>query len=171
MTACLPVSLALYTVELLAGRVAPVPFDGSAVVEGTVRPTTTSSPDAEVRGILAARLEKAKNSNQNQQIKDRSTRLKSTSYLPVASGLRRATMLTRHRPHTLRMPGLGIYTRSGATLPITPLPSRCLICTTKARHQYCLYEISYEHTKTWLIDRKVWKNKRANKCLAEEDYS
>jgi len=76
MTACLPVSLALYTVELLAGRVAPVPFDGSAVVEGTVRPTTTSSPDAEVRGILAARLEKAKNSNQNQLSKDRSTRLK-----------------------------------------------------------------------------------------------
>ena len=60
MTACLPVSLALYTVELLAGRVAPVPFDGSAVVEGTVRPTTVSSPDDEVHGILAAGLEKAK---------------------------------------------------------------------------------------------------------------
>ena len=65
MTAYLPVSLALSTVELLAGRVAPVPFDGSAVVEGTVRPTTTSSPDAEVRGILAVGLEKAKYSKQN----------------------------------------------------------------------------------------------------------
>ena len=65
MTAYLPVSLALSTVELLAGRVAPVPFDGSAVVEGTVRPTTTSSPDADVRGILATGLDKAKNSNQN----------------------------------------------------------------------------------------------------------
>jgi hypothetical protein len=60
MTACLPASPALSTLELLAGRVVPVPFDGSTVVEGTVRPTTTSSPDAEVRGILAAGLEKAK---------------------------------------------------------------------------------------------------------------
>ena len=60
MTACLPVSLALYTVELLAGRVVPVLFDGSAVVEGTVRPTTASSPDAEVRGILVAGLDKTK---------------------------------------------------------------------------------------------------------------
>jgi len=30
------------------------------VAEGTVRPTTASSPDAEVRGILAAGLEKEK---------------------------------------------------------------------------------------------------------------
>jgi hypothetical protein len=60
MTACLPISPALSILELLAGRVVPVPFDGSAVVEGTVRPTTTSSPDAEVRGILAAGLVKAK---------------------------------------------------------------------------------------------------------------
>ena len=50
--------------ELLAGRVVTVPFDGSAMVEGTVCPTTASSPDAEVRGILAAGLKK-KNSNQN----------------------------------------------------------------------------------------------------------
>ena len=70
MTAWLPASLASRTLELLAGRVAPVPFDGSAVVEGTVRPTTTSSPDAEVRGILAAGLEKSKISNQNQQLKN-----------------------------------------------------------------------------------------------------
>jgi hypothetical protein len=30
------------------------------VVEGTVRPTTASSPDAEVRGILSTGLVKAK---------------------------------------------------------------------------------------------------------------
>ena len=60
MTACLPVSPAISTLELLAGRAVPVPFDGSTVVEGTVRPTTASSPDAEVRGILGAGLEKAK---------------------------------------------------------------------------------------------------------------
>ena len=52
-----PASLAL---ELLAGRVVPVPFDDSTVVEGTVFPTTVSSPDDVVRGILAAGLEKAK---------------------------------------------------------------------------------------------------------------
>jgi len=44
--------------ELLAGRVVPVPFDGSAMVEETFCPTTASSPDAEVCGILAARLKK-----------------------------------------------------------------------------------------------------------------
>ena len=71
MTACLPVSPALSTWELIAGRVIPIPFDGSAVVEGMVRPTTASSPDAEVRGILAARLGESKNPNQNQQIKDK----------------------------------------------------------------------------------------------------
>ena len=60
MTACLPVSLALSSLELLASRVVPVPFDGSTVVEGTVRPTTASSPDAEVRGILVAGLDKTK---------------------------------------------------------------------------------------------------------------
>ena len=60
MTACLPVSPALSTLELLAGRVVPVPFDGSAVAEGTVCSTTASSLDAEGRGILAAGLEKAK---------------------------------------------------------------------------------------------------------------
>ena len=60
LTAFLPISPALSILELLAGRVVPIPFDGSAVVEGTVRPTTASSPDAEVRGILAAGLVKAK---------------------------------------------------------------------------------------------------------------
>ena len=60
MTAYLPASSTLSTLELLAGRVVPVTFDGSAVVEGTVRPTTASSPDAVVCGILSARLEEAK---------------------------------------------------------------------------------------------------------------
>jgi hypothetical protein len=60
MTACLPVSSALSTLELLAGRVVPVAFDGSTMVEGTVCPTTASSPDAKVRSTLAAGLEKAK---------------------------------------------------------------------------------------------------------------
>ena len=46
--------------ELLAGRVVTVPFDGSTVVEGTVCPTTASSPDAVVCGTLAVGLEKQK---------------------------------------------------------------------------------------------------------------
>ena len=57
---CLPASSALSTLELLGGRVVPVLFNGSTVVEGTVCPTAVSSPDAEVRGILAAGLGKAK---------------------------------------------------------------------------------------------------------------
>ena len=59
-----PASLAL---ELLANRVIPIPFDESTVVEGTVFPTTVSSPDDVVRGILAVGLEKAK-TNQGKQI-------------------------------------------------------------------------------------------------------
>ena len=57
--AFLPASPALSTLELLTGRVVPVPFDESTVVEGTVRPTTASSPDADVRGNLATGLDKA----------------------------------------------------------------------------------------------------------------
>ena len=53
-----PVLSASLTQELLAGRVVLVPFDGSAVVEGTVCPTTASSLDAVVHGTLAAGLEK-----------------------------------------------------------------------------------------------------------------
>ena len=56
----LPRSLALSTLELLAGRVVLVPFDESTVVEGTVCPTIASSPDAEVRGTFVAGLDKAK---------------------------------------------------------------------------------------------------------------
>jgi hypothetical protein len=59
--ACLLASLALFTSELLAERVVPVPLEEFNVVEGTNCPTTVSSPDADVRGILAAGLEKAKN--------------------------------------------------------------------------------------------------------------
>ena len=73
MTTCLPVSPALSTLELLTGRVVPVPFDGSAVVEGMVCPTTASSPDADVRGALAAGLEKTK-----MQIKICKSAMKST---------------------------------------------------------------------------------------------
>ena len=58
MTALPPVFPASCTLELLAGRVVPVPFGGSTVVEGIVCPTTASSPDVVVRGILAAGLEK-----------------------------------------------------------------------------------------------------------------
>ena len=71
--ACLLASPAISTLELLASRVVPVPFDGSTVVEGTVCPPTASSPDAEVRGIFAAGLgKKAKI-----QIKTSKSKLKS----------------------------------------------------------------------------------------------
>ena len=60
MMACLPTSTALFTSELLTGRVVPVRLDGSTMVEGTDCPTTASSPDAEVRGILVAELEQCK---------------------------------------------------------------------------------------------------------------
>ena len=70
MTACLPASPAISTLELLAGRVVPVPFDGSTVVEVTVCPTTASSPDAVVHGILATRLDQAKIQRKNQQLEN-----------------------------------------------------------------------------------------------------
>jgi len=56
----LPASTVLVTSELLAVRVTLVPFDGSTMVEATNCPTTVSSPDADVCGILATGLEKAK---------------------------------------------------------------------------------------------------------------
>ena len=43
---------------------------------------------------------------------------KETSYLPVASSLGGARMLPRHRSSTLRMPSLGIGTRSRAALSL-----------------------------------------------------
>ena len=57
--ACFPASMTLFTSELLAEGVAPVPLDGSTMVEGTVCPTAVSSLD-DIHGILAAGLEKAK---------------------------------------------------------------------------------------------------------------
>ena len=67
------------------------------MVEGTVCSTAASSPDAEVRGILAAGLGKAKT-----QIKTcKSTTgkyliAKSLSYLPIASSVGGAATLPRH---------------------------------------------------------------------------
>jgi len=51
-------SPAIFTSELLAERVAPIPLDGSTVVEGTVCPTTVSAPDEDICGTLATGLEK-----------------------------------------------------------------------------------------------------------------
>jgi len=58
ITALPPVFPASLVLELLAAQVILVPFDRSVVVEGTVCPTTASSPDAVVYGTLAAGLEK-----------------------------------------------------------------------------------------------------------------
>ena len=48
----------LFTSKLHAEGVVSVPLDGSTVVEGTDCPTTVSSPDDDIRGILAVGLEK-----------------------------------------------------------------------------------------------------------------
>ena len=56
ITASLPASTVLSTSELLAEGVAPIPLDGSTVVEGTVCPTIVSFPDDDIRDILAAGL-------------------------------------------------------------------------------------------------------------------
>ena len=71
ITASLPASTVLFTSKLLAEGVAPIPLDGSTMVEGTVCPTIVSSLDDTIRGILAAELEKQ---NTNQQIEGRNTR-------------------------------------------------------------------------------------------------
>ena len=68
ITALPPAFPASLILELLASRVVPVPFDESAVVEGTFFPTTASSLDAVVHNILAARLKR------NLQIKKRKSR-------------------------------------------------------------------------------------------------
>ena len=94
-----------------------------------------------------------------------------TNYLPIASSLGGATTLPRYRSSTPGLPGLGISAWSRAEFPITPLPSFLLICIIKIIHKYCLYETSYEHIYTWLIDREIWKNKRMNKCLGAKGYS
>ena len=69
--ASLPASTVLFISELLAEGVAPIPLDGSTVVEGIVCLTIVSSPEDTIHGILAAELEKQKI---NQQIEGRSTR-------------------------------------------------------------------------------------------------
>ena len=65
----LPASTVIFTSELLAEGVAPVPLDGSTVVEGTDYPTAVSSPDDDIRGILAAGLDKAKHKSENRNQK------------------------------------------------------------------------------------------------------
>ena len=97
ITASLPASTVLFISELLTEGVAPIPLDGSTVVEGTACTTAVSSPDNEVRGILAAGLRKAKT-----QIKTCKSTTKKysianiTSYSPVASSFGGAVMLPRH---------------------------------------------------------------------------
>ena len=144
ITASLPASMVLSTLELLAEGVAPIPLDGSTVVEVTVCPTSISSLDDTIRGILAAGLKKAKHKSANQKQKVLDSKI--TSYLLVASSLGGATMLPRHGSSTLGMPSLSIGSRRRAEIPIAPLPSFFLICTNKIIRKYCLYDISYEHT-------------------------
>ena len=150
ITASLPASTVLSTSELLAEGVAPIPLDGSIVVEGTVCPTLVSSPDDGIHGILAARLWKSKEQLANRYQKY--SILKTTSYLPIGSSLGGTAMLPCRSSITPRLHRLGISAWSRAGFPITPLASFLLICTIKSRHQYCLYETSYEHTKD-LINR------------------
>ena len=142
--ACFPASMTLFTSELLAEGVAPVPLDEATMVEGTVCSTTVSSSDDDIRGILAAKLKKTKHKSAIRQQKVLDS--KTTSYLPIASSLGGTATLPRHGLSTPGMPILGIGTRSRAEIPITPFPSFLFICTTKTIHKYCLYETSYEHT-------------------------
>ena len=69
ITASLPASTVLSASKLLAEGVAPIPLDGSTVVEGTVCPTTISSPDDTIRGILAAGLRNQNTKSVNRQWK------------------------------------------------------------------------------------------------------
>jgi len=127
------------TLELLAGRVVPVPFDGSVVVEGTVCPTTASSPDAVIRGILAAGLEK-----QRSQIRtSKSTNLakysilsKLATYLSLVAcdELRRFLTVDRvlfGHPVWVSMLGLGLCSPSvsspAASSPTQPKLDICFI--------------------------------------------
>ena len=144
--ACFPASMILFTSKLHAEFVVPGLLDGSTVVEETDCPTIVSSPDADIRGILASELEKAKHKSANRKQKVLDSKI--TSYLLVASSFGGAATLLRHGSSTPGMPSLGIGTRSRAEIPITPFPSFLLICTTKAIHKYCLYETSYEHIWT-----------------------
>ena len=119
--ACLPASPALSTVEQLAGKVVPVPFDESTVVEGMVCPTTASSPDAEVRGTLVAGLKKT--SSQNQRTEDNSSRLQSTSYIPIASSLGGTASLPHSRMSTRPMICMSIFASTRTMCPVI-IPDR-----------------------------------------------
>ena len=63
----LPASPVIFTSELLAERVVPVPLNRSTLVEGTVYPTAVSSPDDDIYGILAAGLKKQNTKSANQK--------------------------------------------------------------------------------------------------------
>ena len=134
-TALPPAFPASLILELLTGRVVSVPFDESTVVEGTVFLTAASSPDVVIRDILAVGLERQKSQVKESKSTNstQSTRLQSTSYLPIAGSLRGASTLPCYRSSTLRVSCLGIYIRTGAVLPIAVIPSCLIICTTKIR--------------------------------------
>ena len=86
--------MTLFASELLVEGVAPVPLDGSTVVEGTVCSTTVSSLDDDIHGILAAGLKKAKHKSANRKQKVLDSKI--TSYLLVAICLGGAATLLRH---------------------------------------------------------------------------
>ena len=93
----LPASTVIFTSELLTEGVAPIPLDGSTVVEGIVYTTAVSSPDNEVRGILAAELRKAKFQIKTCKSTTREYSIANiTSYSPIASSFGGAAMLPRH---------------------------------------------------------------------------
>src|SRR6185503_6203550 len=97
ITASLPTSTILFILELLAEGVAPIPLDESIVVEGTVCTTAVSSPDNEVRGILATGLRKAKTQIKTCKSTTRKYSIANiTSYSPVASSFGGAATLPRH---------------------------------------------------------------------------
>ena len=97
ITASLPTSTVLFISELLAEGVAPIPLDGSTVVEGTVCTTVVSSPDDKVRGILAAGLRKAKTQIKTCKSTTRKYSIANiTSYSPVASSFGGAATLPCH---------------------------------------------------------------------------
>ena len=144
--ACFPASMTLFTSELLAKGVALVPLDGSTMVEGTVCSTTVSSPDADIRGNLAAGLEKTKHKSAIRQQKVLDS--KTTSYLPVASSLGGTATLPCRSSSTPRLHRLCISAWSRAEISITPPFSFLLTCIIKIIHKYCSYETSYGHIYT-----------------------
>ena len=97
ITASLPTSMVLSTSELLAEGVAPIPLNGSTVVEGTVCPTAVSSLDDDVRGTLAAGLGEAKTQIKTCKSTTRKYSITNiTSYSPVTSSFGGASTLPCH---------------------------------------------------------------------------